>query len=111
MNRTEHHTTVSELGFTVNPADLAIVNAYTGVWTVTGAPQKPDNYWVITTDGTGHAVTGQGSPQQILDRGRANGWDCAYAAPYGRHVEGTDDGVALHDWIREGRKAARHSKS
>lgn len=104
MGRTEHHTTVSELGFSVSNEDLAIVNEYPGRWGITGSAPLPDNYWVVTMDGEGHPVTGHRSPQQILDWAeRERGWQCAYVAPYGRFVQGEDDGIELHDWLKEGR--------
>jgi hypothetical protein len=103
-NRTKDYGTVSGLGFTVSNEDLKFVNEYQGKWVVTetGA-SMPNNYWVVTTDGKGHPVRGHGSPIQMLMDAKADGLDIAYAAPYGRYVEGEDDGVQLSDWIRERR--------
>lgn len=102
MSQQEHHNTVSELGFTVFPQDLRFVNEYSGDWALTGSEDKvPENYWLVTHDGRGHNVRGHLSPQQILDWGREQGWECAYVAPYGCHVIGAKDEIALHDWLRE----------
>ncbi|WDL98329.1 hypothetical protein [Alicyclobacillus sp. ALC3] len=107
MNRHEDHTTVSGLGFTVSAQDLKYVNEYPGQWELTGQPEKiPENYWLITHDGQGHNVRGHLSPQQILDWGRDQGWQCAYVAPYGHHVMGAEDEVQLHDWLRERQRRA-----
>jgi hypothetical protein len=109
LNRTEHHTTLSELGFFFDTEDLPIINAYTGTWHVQDEDQNlPENYWVITTDGKGHNVRGHMSPKQILDYAWNQGWQVAYVAPYGHYVEGIEDGVKLHDWIVEGRRNRKH---
>lgn len=101
----EHHNTISGLGFTVGPQDLQFVNEYQGHWELSGSPtEMPENYWLITTDGTGHNVRGHMSPQQILDWGQQQGWLCSYVAPYGCHVVGAKDEVQLHDWIRDRRR-------
>lgn len=103
-NRTEHHTTMSELGFTIEDRDIPSLNAYQGEWTLTGEGEIPENYWVVTIDGNGHPIKGSGSPQQLLDRAHEMGWDPAYAAPYGCHVIGKDDGIELHEWLQDHRK-------
>jgi len=107
-NRTDHHETLSDLGFFFDNSDLPIINNYPGAWAVTNPAHIADNYWVITTDGRGHNVLGNKSPQQILDWGKFQGWDCAYVAPYGQHIEGQMDGIHLHDWIVEGRRKMKH---
>ncbi|MCL6454362.1 MAG: hypothetical protein K6T78_12185 [Alicyclobacillus sp.] len=104
MSQTEAHTRVSDLPFAVDITDLPIVNAYVGEWSLTGEGPAPENWWIVTTDGEGHPMTGHDAPQQLLDRAKERGWNPAYAAPYGRHVVGKLDGVALHDWIRDHRK-------
>lgn len=105
LNRTERHTTISELGFTVLDKDLPIINAYQGVWSLTsGEGELPQNYWVVGIDGRGYPYTGHSSPQQLLDLANQDGLNGAYAAPYGHYVEGQDDGIQLHEWIREHRK-------
>ncbi len=110
MGRTEHHTTVSELGFAVTNEDLRIVNQYPGRWAITGSSPLPNNYWAVTTDGRGHPVLGRMSPDEILSAANNRGWQCAYVAPYGRYVQGENDGVELHNWIVEGRnKSKSHS--
>lgn len=103
MSTEEHHTTLSELGFTIQMADLPYLNEYQGDWIVDGPDELPNNYWLVTFDGIGHPVSGHLSPQQILDWGVERGWQVAYVAPYGRYVEGKDDGVHLHDWLRDRR--------
>ncbi|MFB5190531.1 hypothetical protein [Alicyclobacillus fastidiosus] len=110
MSREEHHETLSGLGFYFEAEDLPIVNQYQGDWIVTGPDGKPDNYWVVTTDGKGHAISGHPSPQEALDWARNNGWLPAYVAPYGRYVEGELDAVALHDWIARGRHDRKHHR-
>lgn len=111
MNRTEHHTTLSELGFFFDQEDLPIINSYEGTWTVTDREQDmPNNFWVVTTDGKGRNVIGHPSPQQIIDDAKAKGWPVAYVAPYGHYVEGTEDGIQLHDWIVRGRKNKKHNE-
>ncbi|GEO26390.1 hypothetical protein AAC03nite_21750 [Alicyclobacillus acidoterrestris] len=108
MSREEHHEKLSSLGFYFEAEDLPIINDYQGDWMVTG-DHKPDNYWVVTTDGKGHPITGHPSPQEALDWARNNGWLPAYVAPYGTYVEGALDGVQLHDWIANGRHERKHS--
>ncbi|CAM3966576.1 hypothetical protein [Alicyclobacillus pomorum] len=103
VNRTEHHTKVSELGFTVSDEDFPAVVQYAGEWTLTGEGPVPNNYWAVTIDGEGIPFSGHPSPRQILDEANGEGLNCAYVAPYGRYVEGKLDGVQLHDWIREHR--------
>ena len=110
MNTEQHQTTLSELGFTIWPEDLQYLNEYVGRWAFTGEGDVPENYWLVTFDGEGHPVTGHPSPQEILDWGHRQGWQCAYAAPYGRFVVGQEDGIELHDWLRERRNKAKKSK-
>ncbi len=103
-NRTEHHTTMSDLDFSVQSKDIPILNTYQRQWSLTGEGSVPENYWVVTIDGNGHPLTGHGTPQQFFDRANEMGWDCAYVAPYGRRVIGKDDGIELHEWIQDHRK-------
>jgi hypothetical protein len=103
MNRTEHHTGMSELGFTISAEDLKAVNQYAGNWVMTGEGKLPNNYWVVSANGQGHPVAGQMSPEEMLQIAKDKGWDPVYVAPYGRHVEGELDRVKLHDWIRQHR--------
>lgn len=104
MNRTEHHTTVSDLPFDVQIADMPAVNAYVGEWELTGDGPAAENFWLVTIDGNGHSVAGHLSPEQMLDEAIDKGWDPAYVAPYGRHVIGKLDGVQLHEWMQDQRK-------
>ncbi|SFV03076.1 hypothetical protein [Alicyclobacillus macrosporangiidus] len=106
-NTREHHTTVSELGFTVMTEDLPILNVYRGDWVLTGEGDPPPNYWVVTLDGKGIPYTGHASPQELLALAKREGLPYAYAAPYGRYVEGRDDKIQLHEWIRDHRKKMR----
>ena len=101
MSTQEHHSTWSELGFTVREGDREYINEYAGDWVFTGETPVPDNFWLVTMDGEGHPVNGHMSPQQILDWGQERGWHCAYVAPYGRHVIGEKDEIQLHDWLRD----------
>lgn len=109
-NREDHHETLSGLGFYFQPDDLPIINAYHGKWVVTDTEHQPNNYWVVTTDGKGHSVTGHRSPQQILDWADEQGWLPAYVAPYGKYVEGEMDAIQLHDWISQGRRDAKQHR-
>ncbi|MDQ0189205.1 hypothetical protein JI721_11710 [Alicyclobacillus cycloheptanicus] len=102
-----HQTTLSELGFTVDVDDLPYLNEYPGEWRITGEGEMPRNFWLVTTDGVGHPVHGDLSPQQILDWGREQGWQCAYVAPYGRHVVGARDEIQLHDWLHDRKERHR----
>lgn len=104
MSTEQHQTTLSELGFTVRPEDLPYLNEYAGKWSVSGADPLPNNQWLVTMDGVGHPVTGHLSPQQILDWGADQGWQCAYVAPYGRHIVGANDDIQLHDWLAQRRE-------
>ncbi|OFW78512.1 MAG: hypothetical protein A2201_10130 [Alicyclobacillus sp. RIFOXYA1_FULL_53_8] len=104
MSTEEHHSKLSELGFTIQMEDLPYLNEYQGDWAISGPEQLPNNYWLVTFDGKGHPVQGSMSPQQILDWGKRQGWECAYVAPYGRYVEGQYDGVRLDDWLRDRRR-------
>lgn len=110
VNREEHHDTVSSLGFYFKQEDLPIINAYSGSWTLTNPEHVADNYWVVTTDGQGHNVTGHLSPDQILEWAEDKGWLPAYVAPYGQHVEGKLDAVLLHDWIKRGREDRKEKR-
>lgn len=103
-NRTDHHTTISELGFTVQMKDLPAINAYSGEWSLTGEGPLPENFWIVTIDGNGKPITGHGSPEQLITRAQEMGWDVAYVAPYGRHVVGETDGRQLHEWLQDQRK-------
>ncbi|QQE80137.1 hypothetical protein [Alicyclobacillus sp. SO9] len=100
MSTGEHHDTISDLGFTIPAEDLKYVNEYTGHWELSGSGSVPENYWLVTKDGQGHPVNGHLSPQQILDWGKDQGWECAYVAPYGRHVVGAEDEIQLHEWLQ-----------
>lgn len=104
MGQNEHHTTLSELGFVFKEEDLPIINEYTGKWIVTNSGHEAENYWAITADGVGHPVSGHLSPYEVLLWAEDQGWQVAYAAPYGKYVEGEYDKIHLHDWIIEGRK-------
>lgn len=110
MNRSEHHQTLSELGFYFKDRDLSIVNDYAGEWIVNETEgSMPNNFWAVSTNGKGHPVAGQMSPSQMLDYAEERGWQVAYVAPFGHYVEGKLDGIHLHDWILEGRhKAKKH---
>ena len=109
MSTEQQNTTLSELGFTINREDLPFLNEYSGQWTFSGPEAVPENHWLVTFDGQGHPVNGHLSPQQILDWGKEQGWECAYVAPYGRHVIGEKDEVQLHDWLRERRNKHKHN--
>ncbi|MCL6445173.1 MAG: hypothetical protein K6T83_17250 [Alicyclobacillus sp.] len=101
VNRSERHEAISDLGFTVKPEDWQAVIDYPGRWVLTGPETLPSNFWAVTMDGRGHPVTGRKSPQEVLDWAINQGWECAYVAPYGRHVVGELDDIQLHDWLRD----------
>jgi len=107
-NRTNHEDSISELGFTVIPTDLPIVTDYQGQWSITGPEALPNNFWVVDMEGEGHQWPGHWSPQELLNHAKDEGVNLAYVAPYGRHVEGKEDAVPLHDWIHQGRYKNKH---